>query len=170
MKLPELKERLKNKYVVRIVAGVLVIALAGTGVGATYSVQAAKNTQTSESTDSKDSDIDVNDILDKVSVSSDSVDKEESVYVMTDASGNPQETIVTNHLSNKDKADTITDETNLSDIENLKGKETFTQDGSKITWQADGNEIYYQGTTNETTPLKQKVRSRWKIRKSNNPF
>ena len=157
MKLPELKERLKNKYVVRIVAGVLVIALAGTGVGATYSVQAAKNTQTSESTDSKDSDIDVNDILDKVSVSSDSVDKEESVYVMTDASGNPQETIVTNHLSNKDKADTITDETNLSDIENLKGKETFTQDGSKITWQADGNEIYYQGTTNETTPLKQKV-------------
>ena len=66
MKLPELKERLKNKYVVRIVAGVLVIALAGTGVGATYSVQAAKNTQTSESTDSKDSDIDVNDILDSI--------------------------------------------------------------------------------------------------------
>ena len=33
MKLPELKEKLKSKYIVRVVAGVLTIALVGTGIG-----------------------------------------------------------------------------------------------------------------------------------------
>ena len=42
MKLPELKEKLKSKYIVRVVAGVLTIALAGTGIGAT-AVFAEKN-------------------------------------------------------------------------------------------------------------------------------
>ena len=42
MKLPELKNRLKNKYIVRVVAGVLTIALVGGGVG-TYTVKAEKN-------------------------------------------------------------------------------------------------------------------------------
>ena len=32
MKLPELKEKLKSKYIVRVVAGVLTIALVGTGI------------------------------------------------------------------------------------------------------------------------------------------
>lgn len=157
MKLPELKEKLKNKYVVRIVAGVLVIALAGAAVGTTYTVKAAKNTESTQSTEAEDTDIDVDEILDKVSISSESVDKEESVYIITDASGNPTETIVTDRLTNKSKAATIEDESNLKDIENVKGKESFTQDGSKMTWQADGNEIYYQGTTSETAPLKQSV-------------
>lgn len=157
MKLPELKERLKNKYVVRIVAGVLVIALAGTAVGTTYTVKAAKNTESTQSTQAEASDIDVDDILDKVSISSESVDKEESVYIITDASGNPTQTIVTDRLTNRSGAATIEDESNLSDIVNVKGKETFTQDGSKLTWQADGNEIYYQGTTSEAAPLKQSV-------------
>lgn len=157
MKLPELKEKLKNKYVVRIVAGVLVIALAGTAVGTTYTVKAEKNTAEVQSTQTNEDEINVDDILDKVSISSDSVDKEESVYIITDASGNPTQTIVTDRLTNKSGAATIQDESNLSDIENVKGKETFTQDGSKLTWQADGNEIYYQGTTSEAAPLKQSV-------------
>ena len=42
MKLPELKEKLKSKYIVRVVAGVLTIALVGTGIGAT-AVFAEKN-------------------------------------------------------------------------------------------------------------------------------
>ena len=37
MKLPELKTRLKNKYVVRIVAGVLTIALLGSSMTADIS-------------------------------------------------------------------------------------------------------------------------------------
>ena len=39
MKLPELKKRFKNKYVIRIAAGVLTVAIAGTSYGA-YTVYA----------------------------------------------------------------------------------------------------------------------------------
>ena len=41
MKLPELKRRFKNKYVIRIAAGVLTIAVAGGSAGV-YTVNAAK--------------------------------------------------------------------------------------------------------------------------------
>ena len=45
MKLPELKKRFKNKYVIRIAAGVLTVAIAGTSYGA-YTVYAEKGTAT----------------------------------------------------------------------------------------------------------------------------
>ena len=43
------------------------------------------------------------------------------------------------------------DASNLSDIENVKGKEKFTQSGDKLTWQAGGKDIYYQGTATDPT-------------------
>lgn len=49
------------------------------------------------------------------------------------------------------------DASNLSDIENVKGKEKFTQSGDKLTWQAGGKDIYYQGTATEEPPVTQKV-------------
>ena len=45
----------------------------------------------------------------------------------------------------------------LKDIENVKGDETFTQSGNKVTWQADGNDIFYQGTSESELPVTQKL-------------
>ena len=84
-------------------------------------------------------------------------DKDESVYLISDANGNVNKTIVVDHLKNKDKKDTLEDASNLSDIENVKGKEKFTQSGDKLTWQAGGKDIYYQGTATEEPPVTQKV-------------
>ena len=81
----------------------------------------------------------------------------ESVYLISDANGNVNKTIVVDHLKNKDKKDTLEDASNLSDIENVKGKEKFTQSGDKLTWQAGGKDIYYQGTATEEPPVTQKV-------------
>ena len=44
MKLPELKKRFTRKYVIRIIAGVLVVGMVGTGVS-TANVFAAKTAQ-----------------------------------------------------------------------------------------------------------------------------
>ena len=41
MKLPELKSKFKNRYAIRIIAGVLVVTLVATG-SSVYSVNAAK--------------------------------------------------------------------------------------------------------------------------------
>lgn len=162
MKLPELKEKLKSKYIVRVVAGVLTIALVGTGIGAT-AVFAEKNstavTAEADSTtgSSKDADDIADKLMDSVSLKDNDADKDESVYLISDANGNVNKTIVVDHLKNKDKKDTLEDSSNLSDIENVKGKEKFTQSGDKLTWQAGGKDIYYQGTATEEPPVTQKV-------------
>lgn len=161
MKLAELKEKFKNKYAVKIIAGALTIALLATGAGI-YSVSAEKAdnnevTDTVESLISQEADLNLEDMLGKISETKEDVDKEETVYVITDASGKATETIVVDHLLNTKKEATITDETTLKDIENVKGKETFTQNGNKLTWEADGGEIYYQGKSDAKAPVTQTV-------------
>lgn len=160
MKLPELKEKLKSKYIVRVVAGVLTIALVGTGIGATavFADKADNTAVTSEaSSESASTDDIADDLLGSISAKDEDTDKDESVYLISDANGNVNKTIVVDHLNNKDKKDTIEDASNLSDIENVKGKETFEQNGDKLTWQAGGNDIYYQGTATDEPPVTQKV-------------
>lgn len=167
MKLSELVKTFKHKYAIRIVAGVLTVALVGGSVGA-YRVYGEKNQKESTETagnskaaknkgESKDKEDQIGDLLGKVSLSDDKVDKEEVVYIISDASGKVEKTIVSDHLYNESGKDVLTDRTNLSDIKNVKGDEAFTQDGDTLTWQADGKEIYYQGTTSEELPVSQKV-------------
>lgn len=102
MKLPELKERLKNKYIVRVVAGVLTIALVGTGIGAT-AVFADKNNSTEvtseASSEAKSTDDIADDLLNGISLKDNDADKDESVYLISDANGNVDKTIVVDHLS-----------------------------------------------------------------------
>lgn len=162
MKLPELKEKLKSKYIVRVVAGVLTIALVGTGIGATAVFAEKGSTAVTAEADSttgssKDADDIADKLMDSVSLKDNDADKDESVYLISDANGNVNKTIVVDHLKNKDKKDTLEDASNLSDIENVKGKEKFTQSGDKLTWQAGGKDIYYQGTATAEPPVTQKV-------------
>lgn len=161
MKLPELKKRFQNKYVVRIIAGVLTIAMVGTGFSV-YTVHAEKAgteaAQTTDSTSDSEDELSLSSMLkDNVSVSEKEIDKDETVYLISDASGNVNQTIVSDHLINRDKSDTLKDKSSLKDIENVKGDETFSQSGDDLTWQADGNDIYYQGTSTAQAPVSQKV-------------
>lgn len=87
----------------------------------------------------------------------DGVNKEETVYVMADASGTPSEIIVSEWLKNTENAKTLTDTTNLTDIENIKGDETYTTTKDGIEWSADGNDIYYQGKSQKELPVSVKV-------------
>lgn len=81
--------------------------------------------------------------------------KDETVYVIANAQGGAQEVIVSDELKNTSKAASILDKSCLSDISNLKGSETYknNSDGS-MTWDAQGNDIYYQGKTDKTLPVK----------------
>ncbi len=81
------------------------------------------------------------------------ITKDETVYVVTDSSGTQQDVIVSDHLINEDKVKTIADQTNLKDVENVKGEETFKQDGESLTWDAEGNGIYYQGRSEDEIPV-----------------
>ena len=85
------------------------------------------------------------------------ITKDETVYVVTDSEGDSEDVIVSEHLINKNKTDRISDSTTLSDIENVKGDEKFTRDGDSLTWEAGGNDIFYQGRTDRKLPIKMTV-------------
>lgn len=80
--------------------------------------------------------------------------KDETVYVFTEADGTAKKVLVNDWIQNGDKADQFADETNLKDIVNVKGDETFTDNGNgSLTWDANGEDIYYQGTSEEDLPV-----------------
>lgn len=85
-------------------------------------------------------------------------EKEETVYGFLNADGSVDHLLVSNWLKNFEKADSLTVNSDLTDITNVNGKETFTQgsDGT-ITWAAQGNDIYYQGNTDKELPVSVKV-------------
>ena len=91
--------------------------------------------------------------------SSSSVEKEETVYVISDAAGSVKEVLVSDWLKNKSGEDVLADKTFLKDIENLKGEETWSEQGDgEIKWNADGNDIYYQGSSDKELPVDVTVR------------
>lgn len=92
-------------------------------------------------------------LADNVNLKEKDVDKDETVYVFAKANGDVDNILVNETLKNRDKSATIEDTTDLKDIVNVKGDETFTQNGNKITWDAAGNEISYQGTTDRQLPV-----------------
>ena len=79
--------------------------------------------------------------------------KHERVYVVTTADGTIKSITDSVRLENADGLDEIMDQTILTDIQNVGGKETFTLDGETLTWKANGKDIAYQGTSDKTPAL-----------------
>lgn len=82
------------------------------------------------------------------------IEKEETVYAKADATGQVSQVIVSDWIKNYSGDATITDKTTLKDIVNVKGDETYSQGANgEIVWQANGNDIYYQGTADAELPV-----------------
>ena len=79
--------------------------------------------------------------------------KHERVYVVTAADGTIKSITDSVRLENADGLDEIMDQTILTDIQNVGGKETFTLDGETLTWKANGRDVAYQGTSDKTPAL-----------------
>lgn len=84
--------------------------------------------------------------------------KDETVYTNAKSNGEQYQTIVTDHLINEEDEKLLKDMTNLLNIENTSGDEKFTQDGESLVWEADSNDIYYKGETNQELPVKLNIK------------
>lgn len=156
MKIKELQKKFQNKYAVKVIAGVLVFAMMGTSFAAGYmqgNTNQALEAQAAEKAEIEDK---INELVNQKSAPDDTT-KDETVYIISDAKGNAGKVIVEEWLKNRDGAQTIEDVSDLEGITNVKGDETFTQDGDKLTWQANGSDIYYEGTTKKQVPISEKV-------------
>lgn len=84
--------------------------------------------------------------------------KDETVYSKIDTSGKSYNTIVNSHIINSDKEEFINDLSDLLNIINTNGEETFSQDGNSLIWTANGNDIYYRGETKKDLPIECKIK------------
>lgn len=179
MKLEKLKATFQNKYAIRVIAGVLIIAVTG-GASTACRVYAAKsepgcapavaqekaedpdlqnNAKSGEQEQKEDGgDLALADLI-KEETASDArpVGKEETVYIIADPTGKPEQTIVSEWLKNPEGKELLEDASDLTEIENVKGTETFEQTGSVLNWNAKGSDIYYQGKTNKQAPVTEKI-------------
>lgn len=88
-----------------------------------------------------------------ISYAAGKVEKEETVYVTQDSDGSVSEITVSDCLKNVGKND-VKDKSNLTNIENTKGDETYEQgEGDSITWKGNGEDIYYEGETSDKPPI-----------------
>ena len=81
--------------------------------------------------------------------------KDETVYVIAGADGVQKKVTVSDWIQNTGKLPVLEDVSSLSEIENVKGEETFTAGKKgKLQWKANGNDIYYQGNSKKKVPVK----------------
>lgn len=155
---------MKNDMKKRVLAGSMALVVGGAGFAGAYGYNS--NTDEVKAADKEKEETEVlketaEDALGDSSESSEKdtkgMFKEESVYVKTDPAGTVKETTVTEWLKNPGNGN-VEDESSLGDIKNVKGEETFSQkSGSGLQWSAQGEDIYYQGSSSEKLPVEVSV-------------
>ena len=82
------------------------------------------------------------------------VSKDETVYVLARADGSVQKIIVSDWLKNSLDNAAVSDRSELTDVENVKGDESYTMNSDDMrVWDAQGNDIYYQGNIEKELPV-----------------
>ena len=146
-----MKKNIRKKVVAGSMAFILTMGMTGTYGYQRYlnQVYAADTTELQQAAQDA--------LGDSTGLSGDETGKEESVYVKADTMGNVTSTTVTEWLRNPGSGE-ISDVSELSDIKNIKGDETFTEGSNgSLSWKSEGQDIYYQGTTEKKLPVEVKL-------------
>ena len=152
---------MKDKYMMKITSLAVVTALITSTVGAISFAAGVNSVKSTTSTAAEAPAITDNvmsatstDAVTSIIDEQFTVGKEETVYVLASTDGTVNKIIVSDWLKNPNHSQSIEDVSELDNIENVKGDESYTinADNMKI-WDAQGNDIYYQGTTNKALPV-----------------
>lgn len=134
------------KKLTRILAVLMSVLILAYSTGA-FVLGAEKKTAGSSSLSDEKKDTNINS----------NIVKEETVYIVAGSDGSEKNIIVSDWLNNNGGLDIINDKSDLSDIENVKGDETFSESNGNVKWSAKGSDIYYKGTTEKKPPVTVKV-------------
>ena len=84
--------------------------------------------------------------------------KNETVYVIAGVEGSVKKIIVSDWIKNALGSSSINDKSSLTDVENVKGDESYTMSGDNMrVWDAAGNDIYYKGNIEKELPVNMSV-------------
>ena len=132
-----------NKFSTKIIAVILCVALSLTGI---ITVLALTQNNEAESEKPVSAAISIENHVEEIT-------KDETVYVLAGADGSVKKIIVSDWIKNALGESSLTDATGLLDIENVKGDESYTISGDAKVWDAQGNDIYYQGNIEKELPV-----------------
>lgn len=149
---------MKKNVMSAVSAGLVLTMACGATVMANSNIKAVDNTEKSETpviTGDLSSDLENLDLsgFTDLFYGKKEKDKQETVYVIASASGEVEKVIVTEMLNNRDKADSIKDVTNLTNILNTKNDSEYTMSDDGIVWDAKGDKIYYRGDATNEVPV-----------------
>lgn len=85
-------------------------------------------------------------------------EKTETVYSVLNSDGSISDTIVSSWLHDEDGINNIKETLNLTDVKNIKSNEKPSKDRNTYTWNAKGNDVYYEGTATKQLPVSVKLR------------
>lgn len=85
-------------------------------------------------------------------------EKTETVYSVLNSDGSISDTIVSSWLHDEDGINNIKETLNLTDVKNIKSNEKPSKNGNTYTWNAKGNDVYYEGTATKQLPVSVKLR------------
>lgn len=131
-----------NKFSTKIIVFILCAVLCLSGVFTAFALTGDKNEEQEKSTTADTAKSDTEEIA-----------KDETVYVLAGADGSVRKIIVSDWIKNALGAASVTDSTDLTGIENVKGYESYTINGNAKVWDAQGNDIYYQGNMEKELPV-----------------
>lgn len=132
-----------------------IIAVGAAGIIAGTSVTAATIGATKKKDDVKDTETTVSE---STSAKDTKTAKDETVYVIANADGSVKKIIVSDWIKNTLNEKNLKDKSELKDIKNVKGDESYVMDSDNMrVWNADGADIYYQGTISKELPVDLKV-------------
>ena len=81
-------------------------------------------------------------------------EKDETVYILTGADGAVERIIVSDWLKNPAGSGQISDVSSLTGVENVKGESGWTEgEGGVRLWDAQGEDVYYQGGVEKDLPV-----------------
>lgn len=105
-------------------------------------------------TSGRDGDIEAKETVKVAAENKEALTKDETVYVLAGSDGSVQKIIVSDWIKNELGKETITDKSELSNVENTNGDESYTMNGDNMrVWDAEGNDIYYQGDIEKELPV-----------------
>lgn len=145
-----------KKQAVKLTALVLSLSLIGGGtvfaLAERFSDDSPAKNESSATDAANTEDTSIKDEISSV-LDSFNADKQETVYVIANADGSVKKVIVSELVKNPDKKDKLEDKSDLQNIENIKNDNGYTADGNSYIWDAKGDDVYYQGTTDKQLPV-----------------
>ena len=142
---------MKNKAMKILALCLCAVLLTGAVGGAVLALGGDDKTEEQTTTDTTDNTA-------EVKTENTDVSKDETVYVIAGADGSVKKVIVSDWIKNALKDATIEDSTALTDVVNVKGDESYTLGGGNSrVWDAEGNDIYYQGNIDKELPVTLKI-------------